>query len=302
MTLNIAGKLIDFSSPQVMGIINVTPDSFYAGSRTPIASGASGESSAGASSLLRRAEEMVAQGAAILDIGACSTRPGSAPVSADEEWRRLDAALTALAPLRASHPDVLISIDTFRADVARRCVRDHGIHIINDISAGQLDDTMFATVAELSTPYILMHNPSPDPASPSSSAFLPASSTESSSFLPSVARFFAERLAQLYALGVADVILDPGFGFGKTLEENYALLHHLNDLICLFPDNPFLIALSRKSMIYRLLGITPDEALNGTTVLHTLALQAGAHILRVHDVLPAVESIRLVQYTLNVKH
>ena len=313
MTLNIAGKLIDFSTPQVMGIINVTPDSFYAGSRTPMAPGASGGASAEGSVLVQRAEEMVAQGAAILDIGACSTRPGSAPVSADEELRRLDAALTALAPLRTLHPDILISIDTFRADVARRCVRDHGIHIINDISAGQLDNTMFATVAELRTPYILMHNPSPDPTSPSSSTLAPAASpssaftlggfpADSSPFLPSVARFFAERLSQLYALGVADVILDPGFGFGKTLEENYALLHHLHDLIRLFPDNPFLIALSRKSMIYRLLGITPDEALNGTTVLHTLALQAGAHLLRVHDVRPAVEAIRLVQYTLNVKH
>ena len=274
MTLNISGHLVDLTTPQVMGIINVTPDSFYAGSRTPMTS-----------DCLIRAEEMVAQGATILDVGACSTRPGSTPVSADEELRRLDAALKALIPLRDSHPALLVSVDTFRADVARRCVCDYGVHIINDISAGQLDDAMFATVADLHTPYVLTHFPHPSSLTPH----------PSSSFLPSVARFFAERLAQLYALGVADVILDPGFGFGKTLEENYALLHHLGELIRLFPNSPFLIALSRKSMIYRLLDITPDEALNGTTVLHTLALQAGAHLLRVHDVRPAIEAIRLCQ-------
>ena len=287
MTLNISGRLVDLSIPQVMGIINATPDSFYAGSRTPMPD-----------SLLRRAEEMIEQGATILDIGACSTRPGSAPVSVDEELRRLDTALTALMPLRDRHPDILISIDTFRADVARRCVRDHGIHIINDISAGQLDEAMFTTVADLHTPYVLTHNPAPDPASPAASLTSPLGSKEHSpepdlSFLPAVARFFAERLSALYSLGIADVILDPGFGFGKTIAENYLLLRRLDDLVRLFPDNPFLIGISRKSMICRVLNISPDEALNGTTVLNTLALQAGAHILRVHDVLPAVEAIRL---------
>ena len=279
--LNIAGRLIDFSTPQVMGIINVTPDSFYAGSRTPMTD-----------ALLQRAEEMVEQGAVILDVGACSTRPDSTPVSADEELRRLDTAFAALTPLRDRHPDIIISLDTFRADVARHGVRDYGVHIINDISAGRLDPAMFTTVADLRVPYILTHYPHPSSLTPHPSSLTPH---PSSSFLPDVARFFAERLARLYDLGVADVILDPGFGFGKTLEENYELLRHLADLIRLFPDNPFLIALSRKSMIYRLLDITPDDALNGTTVLHTLALQAGAHLLRVHDVRPAIEAIRLCQ-------
>ena len=279
VSFNIAGRLIDLSRPQVMGIINVTPDSFYAGSRTPMTD-----------ALLQRAEEMVEQGAAILDVGACSTRPGSTPVSAEEELRRLDGAFAALAPLRDRHPELVISLDTFRADVARRCAHDYDVHVINDISGGQLDPEMFTTVADLHLPYILTHYPLLDPTGRSTHG-------EPLSLLPAVARFFADRLAQLYELGVADVILDPGFGFGKNLEENYELLHHLADLIRLFPDNPFLIALSRKSMIYRLLDITPDDALNGTTVLHTLALQAGAHLLRVHDVRPAIEAIRLCQFT-----
>ena len=283
MTLNIAGKLIDFSTPQVMGIINVTPDSFYAASRTPISP--LSLSSVEASPILTRAEEMIEQGATMLDVGACSTRPGSSPVSADEEMRRLDAAFTALAVVRERFPDILFSVDTFRADIARRCVSDFGVHIINDISAGQLDSDMFETMADLHVPYVLTHYPLPSSLTP----------CPSSSFPASVARFFAKHLQQLQSLGIADVILDPGFGFGKTLEENYILMHHLADLVRLFPDNPFLIGISRKSMIYRLLDITPDDALNGTTVLNTLALQAGAHILRVHDVRPAVETIRLIQ-------
>ena len=280
LSLNIAGRLIDFDEPKVMGIINVTPDSFYSESRTPDE----------ASVLLRRAASMVEQGAAILDIGACSTRPGFSPVPADEERRRLDFALTTLAPLRDSNPDLIISIDTFRADVARHCAVSYGIHIINDISAGQYDPAMYATVADLHLPYVLTHNPV------NPQAVAPGDSLATSPFLPSVAHFFAEHLSRLHALGVVDVILDPGFGFGKTLEENYVLLHHLADFVRLFPDNPFLIGLSRKSMIYKLLGSSPEEALNGTTALHTIALQAGAHILRVHDIRPAVETIRIQQF------
>ena len=368
-SISIAGRLFDFSEPQVMGIINVTPDSFYAPSRTPlsgdtssagtsiaaspsgpasiaaspsgpasIAASPSPSPSASASSLLlSRAEALLRQGATMLDVGACSTRPGSAPVPSDEEWQRLDAAFTALAALREAHPDLIISVDTFRADIARRCVLEHGVHIINDISAGDLDPAMFPTVADLRVPYVLTHNPSgtipavppspsslspSSPSSPSPSSPLvtvpggfpagasPSSplvtvpggfpagaspSSPSADYLPSVARFFADRLQRLYSLGVTDVILDPGFGFGKTIEQNYALFRHLGDLIRLFPDNPMLVGVSRKSMIWRLLGITPDEALNGTTVLNTLALNAGAHILRVHDVLPAVEAVRLCQ-------
>ncbi len=347
-SISIAGRLFDFSEPQVMGIINVTPDSFYAPSRTPLSDdtssagtsiaaspsgpasiAASPSPSASASSLLlSRAEALLRQGATMLDVGACSTRPGSAPVPSDEEWQRLDAAFTALAPLREAHPDLIISVDTFRADIARRCVLEHGVHIINDISAGDLDPAMFPTVADLRVPYVLTHNPSgtipavpPSPSVPSLSPSSPSSpslspspfpssplvtvpggfpagaspSSPSADYLPSVARFFADRLQRLYSLGVTDVILDPGFGFGKTIEQNYALFRHLGDLIRLFPDNPMLVGVSRKSMIWRLLGITPDEALNGTTVLNTLALNAGAHILRVHDVLPAVEAVRLCQ-------
>lgn len=280
LSLNIAGRLIGFDEPKVMGIINVTPDSFYSGSRTPEE----------ASVLLRRAESMVEQGAAILDIGACSTRPGFTPVPVDEEMRRLDFALTALAPLRDSTPGLIISIDTFRAEVARHCAVNYGGHIINDISAGQYDPAMYTTVADLHLPYVLTHNPI------DFRTVAPGDAPAESSFLPSVARFFADHLSRLHALGVADVILDPGFGFGKTLEENYLLLHHLADFVRLFPDNPFLIGLSRKSMIYKLLGSSPEEALNGTTALHAIALQAGGHILRVHDVRPAVETIRIHQF------
>ena len=280
LSLNIAGRLIDFDEPRVMGIINVTPDSFYSGSRTPEE----------ASVLLRRAASMVEQGAAILDIGACSTRPGFTPVPVDEEMRRLDFALTALAPLRDSTPGLIISIDTFRAEVARHCAVNYGVHIINDISAGQYDPAMYTTVADLHLPYVLTHNPI------DLRTVAPGDAPAESSFLPSVARFFADHLSRLHAFGVADVILDPGFGFGKTLQENYLLLHHLADFVRLFPDNPFLIGLSRKSMIYKLLGSSPEEALNGTTALHAIALQAGGHILRVHDVRPAVETIRIHQF------
>lgn len=303
MTININGHLLDFDKPLVMGIINVTPDSFYAGSRlsvapapqssVPASPAADGVADASASEspspLLARARRMLEAGATILDIGAVSTRPGAAPVSADEELRRLE---TPLAALREAFPNVLLSVDTFRACVARRVVSDFGVQIINDVSAGALDPELFTAVVDLRVPYVLTHSggfadTALEAASPSLSA--------ASSFLPSVARFFADRLQQLYALGVTDVILDPGFGFGKTLEENYALMRGLPDLIRLFPDNPFLVGVSRKSMVYKLLDTSPDEALNGTTALHTLALQAGAHILRVHDVPEAVQVVRIMQ-------
>jgi dihydropteroate synthase len=295
MDININGHLMDFNAPQVMGIINVTPDSFFAESRLSVEPDA----------IVSRARGMMEAGATILDVGAVSTRPGASPVSADEELSRLDPALTAL---RRAFPDALISVDTFRATVARRVVRDFNVQIINDVSAGALDPDLFATVADLRVPYVLTHGggyastavPSPstsatasDPASLSASAVAPHLSRRVDPISVQVARFFAERLQQLYALGVADVILDPGFGFGKNLEQNYALFHSLPELIKLFPDNPFLIGVSRKSMVYRLLGTTPEQALNGTTVLHTLALQAGAHILRVHDVPEAVEAVRI---------
>ena len=271
MTLNLRGQLIDLSQPQVMGILNVTPDSFYAASRVQ-------EEAA----IRERAAQILSDGAAFIDVGAFSTRPGASEVSEDQEMLRLDMALTII---RQTFPDALVSVDTFRAGVARRCVRDFGVQLINDVSGGLLDDALFETVAELQVPYVLTH----------SGGLADAPTTASETFVEDICRFFAERLQRLYELGVADVILDPGFGFGKTLEQNYQLMHRLADIVGLFPDNPVLVGVSRKSMIYKLLEITPEEALNGTTVLHALALQAGAHILRVHDVHEAVEVVRIIE-------
>lgn len=271
MTLNLRGQLIDLSQPQVMGILNVTPDSFYAASRVQ-------EEAA----IRERAAQILSDGAAFIDVGAFSTRPGASEVSGDQEMLRLDMALTII---RQTFPDALVSVDTFRAGVARRCVRDFGVQLINDVSGGLLDDALFETVAELQVPYVLTH----------SGGLADAPTTASETFVEDICRFFAERLQRLYELGVADVILDPGFGFGKTLEQNYQLMHRLADIVGLFPDNPVLVGVSRKSMIYKLLEITPEEALNGTTVLHALALQAGAHILRVHDVHEAVEVVRIIE-------
>ena len=273
MTLNLSGRMLDLSEPVVMGIVNATPDSFFASSRTPEACSAG-----------QRATQMLAEGAAMLDVGAYSTRPGAADVSADEEMRRL---ATVLEAIRREHPDALVSVDTFRADIARRCVRDFGVQIVNDISGGQWDEAMFETVAELGVPYVMMHV--------CGTPHTMHEAVDYDDVAASVAQFFAFRLQQLYDMGVADVILDPGFGFSKTLEQNYELMSRLPDLCRLFQDNAGLVGFSRKSMIYRLLGTSPDEALNGTTVLNTLALQAGARILRVHDVRAAVEAIRIRQ-------
>ena len=280
MTLNLRGHLTDFSQPQVMGILNVTPDSFYAASRT-----------LEAEAICARAEQILTEGGSIIDVGACSTRPGGEAVTADDEMRRLDTALTII---RKDFPDAVVSVDTFRADVARRCVQDFAVDIVNDVSSGAVDSRMFETVADLRVPYVLTHSGG------MADAAVPDTASQDA-YLPAVARFFAERLQTLYEMGVADVILDPGFGFGKTLEQNYQLLHALDKFITLFPDNPFLVGVSRKSMIYRLLGTTPEESLNGTTALHALALQAGAHILRVHDVREAVETVKIVGQLQNSK-
>ena len=276
-----------------MGILNATPDSFFVGSRTPV--------DGGTEALVERARQMMDEGAAILDLGAVSTRPDAEPASEDEEMRRLAAALE---PLRKALPEAIVSVDTFRASVARRVVRDYGVAIINDVS-GCADPDMLATVAELRVPYVLTHNPSAaigGAAAPNVAPF----STDESVAKPidvRVAQFFAWHLEEFYAAGVADVILDPGFGFGKTMAENFALMAALPRLVKLFPQTPFLVGISRKSMIYRLLGTTPEASLNGTSVLNTLALQAGAHILRVHDVREAAEAIALVQATtLNIQH
>ena len=276
--LNLRGVLWDMTTPLVMGIMNVTPDSFYAASRAQ-----------NEEAIRQRADQILKEGASIIDVGGFSTRPGADIISEDEEKHRLARALDVI---KKHHPEALVSVDTFRAEVARFCVCDYGADIINDISGGQLDDKMFQTVAELRVPYILTHShglPTLPVASSQS-----VTSADSDILLAEVARYFATHLQALNDLGVTDVILDPGFGFGKTLEQNYALMRRLPELIRTFPDNTFLIGVSRKSMIYKILGKTPDDALNGTTVLNTLALQAGAHILRVHDVKTALEVVRLM--------
>jgi dihydropteroate synthase len=256
--------------PQVMGILNVTPDSFYAASRRT-----------GDEEIAARTRQIVAEGATIIDVGAYSTRPDAAEVSAAEELARLQHALPIV---RREAPDAWISVDTFRADVARSCVEELGADIINDVSGGTLDDDMFRTVAALHVPYILMHMRG----TPRTMQSL----TDYTDLVGEVKTFLTERVAQLRELGVEDIILDPGYGFAKTLDQNYQLYAALPELCSL--GLPVLVGISRKSMIYRLIGGTADEALNGTTVLNTLALQAGARILRVHDVRAAVEAVRIV--------
>ena len=271
-TINVNGTLMDLSTPRVMGIVNVTPDSFFAGSRTQTEA-----------DIARRVEQLLTEGADILDLGGYSSRPGAADVSPAEECERLRLGLSVI---RRVCPDAVVSVDTFRADVARMCVEEYGAAIINDISGGELDAEMFPTVARLGVPYILMHMQG-----------MPQTMQDKPRYddlLRDVFLYFARKVQQLRDLGQKDIILDPGFGFGKTLEDNYTLLAHLEEFASVF-QLPVLVGVSRKSMITKLLGITPAEALNGTTVLNTLCLTKGAAILRVHDVRPAVEAVRLVQ-------
>lgn len=268
--INANGKLLDLSTPCVMGILNATPDSFYAGSRMQTEA-----------QIARRVEQMAQEGAGIMDVGAYSSRPGAADVSAKEEMERLR---TALGVVRRLQPDAIVSVDTFRADVARMCVEEYGAAIINDISGGELDKDMFATVARLQVPYVLMHMQG----TPQDMQQRP----HYDSLLEDVFLYFARKVQQLRDLGVKDIILDPGFGFGKTLEHNYELLAHLEDFRIF--ELPLLAGVSRKSMIYRLLDATPAEALNGTTVVHSICLLKGADILRVHDVRQAVEAVKII--------
>ena len=269
--INVNGSLLDLSQPRVMGILNVTPDSFYAGSRTQTEA-----------EIVRRVKQIVSEGAAIIDIGAYSSRPNADNVSAREEMERLRMGLKILFEIQ---PDAVVSVDTFRADVARMCVEEYGVAIINDIAAGEMDANMFHTVAALNVPYIMMHMQG----TPQSMQQHP----HYDNLLKEVFLYFARKVQQLRDLGVKDIILDPGFGFGKTMEHNYELLSHLQEFRIF--ELPLLVGVSRKSMIYRLLDITPQEALNGTTVLDTICLLKGADILRVHDVKEAVETVRIVQ-------
>jgi len=254
-TLNLHGQLMDLSEPQVMGILNVTPDSFYADSRQQTEEG-----------IVVRCHQIISEGGSIIDVGACSTRPDSTPASEAEEMERLRFAL---AIVRREMPDAVVSIDTYRPQVARMAVEEYGADIINDVSEGSVD--MYRMVARLRVPYILM---SQRPT------------------LREMLLSFAEQVQQLRDFGTKDIILDPGFGFGKTLEQNYQVMAELEKLQVM--DLPILVGISRKSMIYKKFGVTPNEALNGTTALNTIALMKGAGILRVHDVREAVECVKIV--------
>lgn len=268
-TINVRGRLVDLSRPLVMGILNVTPDSFYQGSRkqTEI-------------EIAQRTNQIIEEGGEMIDVGAFSTRPGAFEVVTEEE--EMDRLRRALAIVRREQPEAIVSVDTYRPRVARRCVEEWGADIINDVSEGGLtgivntpiheEGSMFETVARLQVPYILM-------------------SVKSN--LHDMLIAFARETQELYALGAKDIILDPGFGFGKTLDENYKIYHHMERLQVL--DLPLLVGISRKSMIYKLLGGDPTTSLNGTTVLNTIALQKGAAILRVHDVREAVEACKIYE-------
>ena len=270
-TINIKGELFSLDRPVVMGILNVTPDSFFAGSRKRTET-----------EITTRIEEILAQGGDWIDIGGYSSRPDATPVTADKEMRRLELGLEILS---RDYPSVPVSVDTFRADVARCCVEKYEVAMINDISAGELDPEMFRTVADLKVPYIMMHMRG----TPQTMASL----TDYTNLMDEIMLYFAEKVRQLCLMGVSDLILDPGFGFSKTLEQNYELMAHLREFGIF--DLPILVGISRKRMIYQLLGGTPEESLNGTTALHTYALLNGADILRVHDVKEAVEVVRIVQ-------
>ena len=255
-TLNVHGRLLDLSRPLVMGILNATPDSFFADSRRQTEE-----------EIAACCRKMLAEGAAIIDVGGCSTRPGGEMATEAQEMERLRMAL---AVIRREQPDAVLSIDTFRPDVARMAVEEFGADIINDVSGGTPE--MFRMVTRLRAPYILM------------------------SLQPTIREIllsFAEKVQQLRDMGANDIILDPGFGFGKTLEQNYQVMNEMEKLMVM--ELPLLVGISRKSMIYRTFGCTPQEALNGTTALNTIALMKGASILRVHDVKEAMECVKIVQ-------
>ncbi|WP_337953370.1 dihydropteroate synthase [Prevotellamassilia timonensis] len=265
-TLNLRGRLLELREPQIMGILNVTPDSFYSDSRTP-----------DEAHITDRVRQMMDEGADMIDVGGYSSRPGADDVTPEEEMDRLRRGLRIVRKL---YPEVPVSVDTFRADVARMCIEEEGADIINDISGGMMDRQMFRTVARLGVPYILMHMQG----TPDTMQVAP----HYDNLRREVMLYFAERIDRLCQMGAKDIIVDPGFGFGKTLEHNYELMNHLEDFAVF--NLPLLVGISRKSMIYKLTGGTPQTSLNGTTVLNTISLVKGAHILRVHDVKAAAEA------------
>jgi len=269
LTINCRGELIDLSFPKVMGIVNITPDSFYDGGKYT-----------SEESLISQIDKMISEGCDIYDFGAYSSRPGAQNVSEEEELNRLSSALKVI---RKKFPEIIISVDTFRSQIAKKVVQDFEVDIINDISAGEMDSKMFEMIADLNVPYIMMHMQG----TPENMQENP----EYENIVKDIMMYFSKKLDELKLLGVNDVILDPGFGFGKTLDHNYQLLKYLDDFKIF--ELPLLVGLSRKSMICKVLEVDPQDALNGTSVVNTLALMGGANILRVHDVKSAVETIKL---------
>lgn len=270
MTINCSGQLIDLTIPRVMGILNITPDSFYSGSRVK-----------SDRDLLKRAEKMLKDGATFLDLGAYSSRPGAIDISEDEELKRI---LPAVRSILNSFPDAKLSIDTFRARVAKECIEANA-SMVNDISGGKLDPQMFQTIARYQVPFCIMHMKGRPQDMTSHAVY--------TNLIPEIKHYLAERIAKAREFGIADLIIDPGFGFAKTIAHNFQLLGELYHLSSF--DLPVLVGLSRKSMIYKTLGISPEDSLNGTTALHMAALLQGVHILRVHDVREAMECIALRQ-------
>ncbi len=268
--INVNGKLLDLSSPKVMGILNLTPDSFYAESRKQTEQ-----------DIRIRTRQIIEEGGSIIDVGAYSSRSKAEHITPDEEMRRLRNGLQII---NSEYPDAIISVDTFRADVARMCVEEYGVAIINDIAAGEMDENMFQMIAQLKVPYIMMHMQG----TPQNMQQNP----HYENVVKEVMLYFATKIQQLRDLGAKDLIIDPGFGFGKTLEHNYELLEKLESFQ-LF-DLPLLVGVSRKSMIYKLLGGTSEDALNGTSIINTISLLKGANILRVHDVKAASEAMQIV--------
>lgn len=270
-SLNIKGTLTPLEKPVVMGILNITPDSFYTGSRKQ-----------SETEIHNRIQTILSEGGGIIDIGGYSSRPDAAEVSPEEEMKRLK---TALDILNKQYPEAIISVDTFRAAIARQCVEEYGVAIINDISGGELDPNMFATVADLRVPYIMMHMRGTPQTMQQHTGY--------TNMLDEIMKYFAAKVKQLHLMGANDIILDPGFGFSKTTDQNYELMSRLSEFK-LF-GLPLLVGISRKSMIYKYLESTPQDSLNGTAVLNTFALLNGADILRVHDVKEAVEAVRIVE-------
>lgn len=276
-SLNIKGRLLEIDQPLIMGIVNATPDSFYDRSRL-----------LDPEAIANRVREMVKQGAVIIDIGACSTRPGAEVATAEQEIERLNIAVTAAR--KAAGDNMILSIDTYRANVARHCIEELGADIINDISGGDLDPDMHNTIAQLQVPYIVMHMRG-------TPATMQQLTNYNGDVLSAVLEDLAQKIDALHQMGVNDVIADPGFGFAKTLEQNYRLLSCLDAFHAL--EVPLLVGVSRKSMIQKVLDCSASEALNGTTVVNTIAMMKGAHLLRVHDIKAAVEARTIVSLSRN---